>query len=68
MADGLAEHTTPPHCAMQLRPMLRLEGVEGNGKKLQESDHANTRVAVADGLCQKSRFILTAYEESTPSV
>ena len=22
----------PPHCAMQLRPMLRLEGVKGNGK------------------------------------
>jgi len=31
MANGLADHD-PPRCAMQLGLMLRLDGVEGNGK------------------------------------
>ncbi len=33
MANGLADHTTPPRCAMQLGSMLRLEDVEGNGNR-----------------------------------
>ena len=30
MRDRLAEHENPPHCAVQLRSMLRGEGVNGN--------------------------------------
>ncbi len=30
MANGLADHESPPH-AMQLRPMLRSGGAKGNG-------------------------------------
>ncbi len=34
MAHGLADHTTPPHCAMQLRLMLRREAAKDNWKQV----------------------------------
>ncbi len=33
MANGRADHTIPPHCAVQLGPMLRREAAKDNGNR-----------------------------------
>ena len=56
MRDGRADHKTPPRCAMQLRPMLRLEGVKGNGKSLGRNP-ASSRVARCGEKRKKPHFL-----------